>query len=100
MLLRVTATPPLGEKRCKGAADKNLAVRLDDDDLNCAVRVRVETVERGLPARRGCYQDPQRHRQGEKLPHFFQRKHLSGANDYFMRGSSGGKRARCFAGDT
>ena len=35
-------------ERCKIAADENLAVRLDDDDANRAVRVRIETVERGL----------------------------------------------------
>ena len=40
----------VGRERGKIAADKNLAVRLDDDDVNRAVRVRIETVERGLPA--------------------------------------------------
>ena len=34
------------------AADKNLAVRLDDDNANRVVRVRVETFERGWPPRR------------------------------------------------
>ncbi len=32
MRLRVTGAPPLGESVGKIAADKNLAVRLDDDD--------------------------------------------------------------------
>ena len=42
----------VGRERSKVAADKNLAVRLDDDDKNLAVGVRIETVERGLPAHR------------------------------------------------
>jgi hypothetical protein len=54
-------------ERCKLAAEKNLAVRLDDDDVNRAVNVRIETVERGLPAHRCCYQDQQYRRHGEKL---------------------------------
>ena len=37
-------------ERGKIAADENLAVRLHDDDANRAIRVRVETIERGLPA--------------------------------------------------
>jgi hypothetical protein len=41
---------------------------LDDDDANRAVRVRIETVERGLSASRRCDQDHQQRRQGEKLP--------------------------------
>ena len=65
MWLRVTATPPLGESVCKMAADKNLAVRLDDDDVNPAVRVRVETVERGLPAHRRRAA-PQQHSYGKQ----------------------------------
>ena len=39
-------------ERRKIAADKNFPVRLDDDDKNPVVGVRVETVERGLPAHR------------------------------------------------
>ena len=35
----------IGRERCEIAADKNLAVRLDDHDENRAVRVGVETVE-------------------------------------------------------
>ena len=42
----------VGRERCKTSAEKNLAVRLDDDDDNLAVRVRIETIERGLPAHR------------------------------------------------
>ena len=42
----------VGRERCKIAADKNLAIRLDDDGANDAVGVRVETVQRGLPAHR------------------------------------------------
>ena len=63
MWLRVTA-PAVRRERCKIAADKNLAVRLDDDDANRAVRVRVETVERGLPAHRRRAA-PQQHRNGK-----------------------------------
>ena len=33
----------VGRERCKIAADKDLAVRLHDDDANRAVRVRIET---------------------------------------------------------
>ena len=36
----------------KTAGDKNLAVRLRHDDINRPVRVRIETVEHGLPAHR------------------------------------------------
>ena len=42
----------VGRKRCKIAPEKNLPVGLDDDDVNLAVRVRVEPVERGLPVDR------------------------------------------------
>ena len=40
----------VGRDRCKIAADKNPAVRLDDDDANHAIRIRIEAIERGLPA--------------------------------------------------
>jgi hypothetical protein len=39
----------VGRERCKAAADKNLAVRLHDDDENRLVGAWIETVERGLP---------------------------------------------------
>jgi hypothetical protein len=42
----------VGGERCKAAADENLAVGLDEDDANQTVGVRIETVERGLPAHR------------------------------------------------
>ena len=42
----------VGREACKIAADKNLAIRLDDGNPNYAVCIRVETIERGLPAHR------------------------------------------------
>ena len=57
--------PAVGRERCKIAADKNLAVRLDDDDADRAVGVRVETVERGLPAH-SHRAAPQQHRNGKQ----------------------------------
>src|SRR5204863_1392901 len=79
-------------KRGKVAAEKNLPIRLDDDDANCAIRVRIKTVECGLAAHRPRYQDQRHRRYGEKLPHFFHSTHLSGANDYFIRSYSDGSR--------
>jgi len=55
----------VGRERCKVAAEKNLAVRLDDDDLNPGVRVRIETVQRGLPAHRNRAAR-QQHRNGKQ----------------------------------
>ena len=50
----------VGRQRSKIAANKNLAIRLDDDDANLAVRIRVEAVERGLPAYRSRAANEQR----------------------------------------
>ncbi len=41
----------VGRERGKRAAEKDLPVRLDDDNANRVVCVWIETVERGLPAR-------------------------------------------------
>ena len=46
----MNGAPPLGESVVKSPPIKNLAVRLDDDDVNRAVGVRIEAVERGLRA--------------------------------------------------
>ena len=35
----------VGRESCKIAAYKNLAIRLNDDDVNGAIRVWVETIE-------------------------------------------------------
>ena len=42
----------VGRERGELAADQNLAIPLDESDADRAVRVRIETVERGLTAHR------------------------------------------------
>ena len=47
----------IGREGCKVATNQDFAVGLNDDDKHVAVGVRIETIERGLPAcRRGRHQ--------------------------------------------
>ena len=60
----------IGRDRCKAAADENLAIRLDNDDANRTIRVRIETVERGLRMDRRCHCEPKQrhHHLSESIP--------------------------------
>ena len=58
----------VGRERREIAAKKNLAVRLDNHNVNHAIRVRIETVERGLPANRRAATSAGNGNQDERFP--------------------------------